>query len=280
MNPIAAQVWRVRSILDASRRESGIIRAEIASKVLGLPKSQSRHARFSEQLESLIDQRIYFGRQIHRHETFPDLEAIAANLAGRVADLKRAVPGRPVVLSPFHYVSQYANIYVVERVAGLLGLKSLSVVSGVPRDQYGYDHALIPGVQVLYTYGDANRSGLGVRVSRALRRDGVAVLFADAPPFTMHRYPMETTSVSMFGKDARVHYGVFRIGAAFGAVMLPFYLRLEQGRFGAHVFDPVELAAPDAPQRLADDIQFALTDNYQQWLPAGHPAMYAFAPSR
>ncbi|SAK74185.1 hypothetical protein AWB83_03684 [Caballeronia ptereochthonis] len=208
------------------------------------------------------------------------MDAIAEELTSRVAALKRAAPRQPVFISPFHYVSQYANIYIVERISQLLGLESMSVVSGVPQNQYGDDHALIPGIKVLYTYGDENRGGLGVRVARSLKRDGVAVLFADVPPFTMHRYPMETVSVSMFGRNARVHNGIFRMGERFDALMLPFYLRFEQGRFNARIFEPVRLSACDAPQRLADYIQIALTDNYQQWLPAGHPAMYAFAPAR
>ncbi|MDR5856694.1 hypothetical protein P9239_05970 [Caballeronia sp. LZ062] len=194
--------------------------------------------------------------------------------------LKREAPARPVFISPFHFVSQYANIYIVERMAALLGLKSMSVVSGVPRNQYGDDHALIPGIKVLYTYGDANRNGLGVRVARSLKRDGVAVLFSDVPPFTMHRYPMETVEVTMFGKSARLHNGVFRMGDTFGAVLLPFYLRFTRGRFEARLFDPLPLDKPESPQRLAGYIETALGDNYEQWLPAGHPAMYAFAPSR
>ncbi|BAN25854.1 lysophospholipid acyltransferase family protein [Caballeronia insecticola] len=208
------------------------------------------------------------------------MDAIAAELASRVKALKRAAPQQPVFLSPFHYVSQYANIYIVERIANLLGLKSMAVVSGVLQNQYGDDHALIPGIRVLYTYGDQNRNGLGVRVARSLKRDGVAVLFADVPPFTMHRYPMETVSVSMFGKEARVHNGIFRMGESFNAVMLPFYLRFEKGRFNAHIFEPVVLASGDAPQRLANYIEIALTDNYQQWTPAGHPSLYAFSPAK
>jgi lauroyl/myristoyl acyltransferase len=47
----------------------------------------------------------------------------------------------------------------------------------------------------------------------------------------MHRYPMETVEVTMFGKSARIHNGVFRMGETFGAVLLPFYLRFARGRF-------------------------------------------------
>jgi lauroyl/myristoyl acyltransferase len=100
------------------------------------------------------------------------------------------------------------------------------------------------------------------------------------PPFTMHRYPMETVGVSMFGRPARLHNGVFRMGATFGAVMLPFYLRYRNGRFESRVFDAVSLVEDSAPQRIADCIQVALLDNYQQWTCAGHPAMYSFAPSK
>ncbi len=277
---LARLSWRVRSLFDATCRANGRIRAEIGSAVLRLPPGRANRACFGAQVEKLIDQRIYFGRDIRKREAWADLDAIAKILVSAVEKLKREAPERPVFISPFHFVSQYANIYIVERMAALLGLQSMSVVSGVPRNQYGDDHALIPGIKVLYTYGDANRNGLGVRVARSLKRDGVAVLFSDVPPFTMHRYPMETVEVTMFGKSARIHNGVFRMGETFGAVLLPFYLRFARGRFEARLFDPLPLDAPESPQRLAGYIETALADNYEQWLPAGHPAMYAFAPSR
>ncbi len=277
---LARLSWSVRSLFDATCRANGRIRAEIAGSVLRLPQSRANRACFGAQVEKLIDQRIYFGRDIRKREAWADLDAIATVLVTAVQKLKREAPARPVFISPFHFVSQYANIYIVERMAALLGLQSMSVVSGVPRNQYGDDHALIPGIKVLYTYGDANRNGLGVRVARSLKRDGVAVLFSDVPPFTMHRYPMETVEVTMFGKSARIHNGVFRMGETFGAVLLPFYLRFAHGRFEARLFDPLPLGAPESPQRLAGYIETALADNYEQWLPAGHPAMYAFAPSR
>ncbi len=265
---------------DATCRASGRVRSEIGLDVLNLPPARARRACAGAYIEKLIDQRIYFGRDIRKHEAWPDLEQIARALTAEVARLRKESPGRPVFISPFHFVSQYANIYIVERVAALLGLQSMSVVSGVPRNQYGDDHALIPGIKVLYTYGDTNRNGLGVRVARSLKRDGVAVLFSDVPPFTMHRYPMETVEVSMFGKSARIHNGVFRMGETFGAVLLPFYLRFSRGHFEARLFDPLPLDAAESPQRLAGYIETALLDNYEQWLPAGHPAMYAFAPSK
>ena len=267
-------------MFDAECRENGISRAEIASDILALPRTRSLRARSGMHIEKLIDQRIYFGRDIRKREAFSDLEEIAQTLASAVRKLKQEAPERPVFISPFHYVSQYADIYIVERVAALLGLKSMSVVSGVPRNQYGDDHALIPGINVLYTYGDTNRNGLGVRLARALKRDGVAVLFSDVPPFTMHRYPMETVEVTMFGKSARIHNGVFRMGETFGAVLLPFYLRFARGRFEARLFGNLPLDAADSPQRLAGYIETALLENYEQWLPAWHPAMYAFAPTR
>ncbi|MGF6603899.1 hypothetical protein P3T23_008653 [Paraburkholderia sp. GAS448] len=231
-------------------------------------------------LESLIDQRIYFGRLLRGSEAWPDLQAVAAALADSIRQLRVDEPGRPVIVSPFHYVSQYANIYVVDELRALLGLESIAVVSGVPRDLYGDDHAQIPGVSVLYTYEDNNRNGLGLRVARALKRSGVVVVFADVPPFTMHRFPMETVGVSMFGRRARIHHGVFRLGKQFDAMLMPFYLRFEHGRFSAELLKPMPLADPGAPQQLAHYIEAALTDNYPRCLVVGHPAMYAFAPVR
>jgi hypothetical protein len=280
IEPFAAVVWKIHSLVDARTRWNGIARCEIGRDVLRLAPFNASHVSSGSLRESLIDKRIYYGRLSRGSEAWPDLQGVAATLARKIRQLQAEVPGRPVIVSPFHYVSQYANIYVIDELREVLGLDSISVVSGVPRDMYGDDQTLIPSVTVLYTYGDGDRNGLGLRVARTLRRNGVAVLFADVPPFTLHRYPMETVGVSIFGRDARIHNGVFRLGAPFGAVLLPFYLRFKRGRFSGELFEPLPLADPDAPQRLAKCIETAVVDNYRDWLVAGHPSMYAFAPTR
>jgi hypothetical protein len=272
--------WRVASLFSTRVRASGNARVEIGREVLGLSSRQVRRAQSMALQESLIDRRIYFGRQRHAGEKWPDLQEIAKLLAQEISRLKTECDGRPIIVSPFHYVSQYANIYVIDELRALLGIESIAVVSGVPKNLYGDDDAQIPGVKVLYTFGDEDRNGLGLRVVRALRRHGVIVLFADVPPFMMHRYPTQTVEVSMFGRPARIHNGVFRLGTPFDAILLPFCLRFERGRFKADLLDPMPLAAADAPQRLAACIETALTANYANWLPAGHPSMYAFAPSK
>jgi hypothetical protein len=280
IEPLAAVVWRIRSLVDARTRWNGIVRCEIGREVLGLAPFNASRVAAGGLRESLIDQRIYCGRQSRGSEAWPDLQRIAAVLAAKIRQLQAEQPGRPVIVSPFHYVSQYANIYVIDELRAVLGLESIAVVSGAPRDLYGDDEALIPGVKVLYTYGDEDRNGLGLRMARTLRRNGVAVLFADVPPFTLHRYPMETVGVSIFGRNARIHNGVFRLGTSFNALLLPFYLRFTQGRFSAELFDPLALAEPGAAQQLARYIEAAVVDNYSDWLVAGHPSMYAFAPVR
>ncbi|MGF6757195.1 hypothetical protein [Paraburkholderia sp. GAS42] len=277
---LALAGWGVRSLVDARVRWHGVMRCEIGRDVLGAVIFDRRRVAASGVRESLIDQRIYYGRLSRGVEVWPDLQSVAARLGSEIRRLKAIDPKRPVIVSPFHYVSQYANIYVIDALRAALGLESIAVVSGVPRDMYGDDHALIPGVNVLYTYGDDDRTGLGLRVARSLRRNGVAVLFADVPPFALHRYPMETVGVSMFGRHARIHNGVFRLGTQFDALLLPFYLRFEQGRFSAELFEPLPLAGHGAPQQLAGYIETALTDNYPHSLVAVHPSMYAFAPTR
>ncbi|MFP3520124.1 hypothetical protein SB766_28465, partial [Pseudomonas sp. SIMBA_077] len=86
------------------------------------------------------------GRLSRGSEAWPDLQQVAGALARKIAQLQAQEPGRPVIVSPFHYVSQYANIYVIDELRAQLGLESIAVVSGVPRDMYGDDHSLIPGV--------------------------------------------------------------------------------------------------------------------------------------
>ncbi|NLP65613.1 hypothetical protein NH14_031635 [Paraburkholderia sacchari] len=211
------------------------------------------------------------------------MRAAAQQLAMRINQIRTKEPGRVVVLSPFHYVSQYANIWVVDEVRRVLGMESMAVVSGVRRDMYGNDAAMIPSIRVLYTYdenGRESRNGLGLRVIRALRRDGVAVVFSDVPPYTLAKFPMETVGVTIGGRPARVHNGVFRIGAPVDALLLPFYLSFEKGRFGVRMFDPIALADANAPQHLANDIEIARRENYPHWLYAGHPSVYHFAAAR
>lgn len=279
LEPLAVAGWRIGSVFNLRIRAEGVARAEIGREVLGVSPAQARRARSVDRLESLIDQRIYFGRRACGSEAWPDLQAVAGRLANEISRLKAEWPGRPVIVSPFHYVSQYANIYVIDELRALLGIESMAVVSGVPRNIYGNDDAQIPGVKVLYTFGDGDveRNRLGLRVARALKRHGVAVLFSDVPPFSFQRFPMQTVNVSMFGRHARVHNGVFRLGAPLDAMLLPFYLRFENGRFDAELLSPLSLADADAPQQLAQHIETALVGNYSSWLPAGHPSMYAFA---
>ncbi|MCC8394461.1 hypothetical protein LJ656_17840 [Paraburkholderia sp. MMS20-SJTR3] len=280
LEPLAAAGARSGALFSAKRRANGVVRADPGPDLADLAPRETRRARTSRALEHLIDRRIYFGRHVRGVEHWPDLQAVAAKLAQQIARLRQTHPGCPVIVSPFHYVSQYANIYVIDELRAQLALRSLAVVSGMPRNLYGNDQAQIPGVNVLYTFDDDNRGGLGLRVVRSLKRNGALVLFADVPPFTMHRYPMETVGVQMFGRNARIHHGVFRLGAPLNAWLLPFYLTFERGRFDAELFEPLPLAAPDAPQQVADCIATALRANYGRWLAAGHPSLYAFAASR
>lgn len=278
--PAAATAWRVRALFDSGARWRGAERREFARTIAGEAPLDTCSVATTVLRERLIDQRIYFGRFLRGSEAWPDLQIVANELASQIRRLQAANPGKPIFVSPFHYVSQYANIYVIDEMRALLGLASIAVVSGVPRDMYGEDHAQIPGVQVLYTYGEDNRNGLGLRLARALRRSGVAVLFADVPPFAFHRFPMETIGVSMFGRAARIHNGVFRLGAQFEALLLPFYLGFERGRFSGVLLPPISLTHPAAPQQLAQYIEKALTDNCQHSLVVGHPSMYTFAASK
>lgn len=280
IEPLAVSIWYVQSRFDAKTRWSGIERREFGREVLNLGNLRDHRVLPGKTLERLIDQRLHFGRQRNPVQAWPDLQRIATELAQTIVKAKAETPGRPVIVSPFHYVSQYANIYLIDELRKQLGLASIGVVSAVPRDMYGNDDALMPHIEVLYTYGQANRSGLGLRTVRALKRNGVVVLFADAPPFTLSGYPMETVGVSLFGRPSRIHNGVFRMGAPIDALLLPFYLRLERGRFDAVVLDPIELAGTDAPQCVADCIENALRENYARSLIVGHPSMYAFSPTK
>lgn len=280
IEPLAIVLWYVQSLFSAKRRWSGIERRDMAREVWKLEAEPNRRVLPGRTLEKLIDARLHFGRQRNRAEAWPDLQCAATMLARAIRQVKTDTPGRPVIVSPFHYVSQYANIYLVDELRKQLDLASIGVVSGVPRNIYGNDDAMIPHIDVLHTYSESNRGGLGLRAARSLRRNGVVVLFADAPPFALSGYPMETVGVSLLGRPARIHNGVFRMGVSLDAVLLPFYLGFERGRFSATILEPVEVAAGGAPQRVADCIEYAFRQNYARSLLVGHPSLYAFAPTR
>ncbi|CAB3800378.1 hypothetical protein LMG28688_05130 [Paraburkholderia caffeinitolerans] len=274
--------WMVKSAFDGGIRANGVSRYETGRIDIGLGRPHALRTMSANVREAWLDERIYAGRALRR-DAWPDLRAVAQQLALRINQIRTKEPGRVVVLSPFHYVSQYANIWVVDEVRRLLGMESMAVVSGVQRDMYGNDAAMIPSIRVLYTYdenGRESRNGLGLRVIRALRRDGVAVVFSDVPPYTLAKFPMETVGVTIGGRPARVHNGVFRIGTPVDALLLPFYLSFEKGRFGVRMFDPIALADTHAPQHLANDIEIARRENYPHWLYAGHPSVYHFAAAR
>lgn len=279
---VARASWLIRSVFDARVRSVGVARYESGRIDVALTRRDALRTMTANVREARFDERLYAGRERGR-DIPPDLQAACAEVAAHIRRLREREPNRPVILSPFHYLSQYANVIVVDAVRLAFGLDSISLVSGVPRDIYGDDAAMIPAFRVLHTNdggGAESRNALGLRVVRALRRQGIAVLFADVPPFTLARYPMETVGVKLRGRHARVHAGVFRLGAPLDAYLLPYYLRFEHGRFSARVFDPIELAHADAPQRLADDIDTARRENYPDWMYAGHPCVYHFAATR
>ncbi|ACC72609.1 conserved hypothetical protein [Paraburkholderia phymatum STM815] len=280
LQPIAACAALLRALFDANGRALASERADFCREVMKVASPGRVRLLAARTRESLIDQRLHFGRQRRFDEAWPDLQRIAGLLAQAIGQIRRDAPGSPVIVSPFHYVSQYANIYVIDDLRVKLGLARIGVVSGMPRDLYGSDGAMIPDIDVLYTYDQNNRSGLGLQVARSLRRHGVVVVFADVPPYTLHRYPMETVGVSIFGSAARIHNGVFRMGGPLGAVLLPFYLCFERGRFGGTVLEPIRLADADAPQRVAQQIEQALRGNFESSLVTGHPSLYAFAAAK
>ncbi|CAD6539061.1 hypothetical protein LMG27952_03444 [Paraburkholderia hiiakae] len=274
--------WLALASCNGRVRSAGIARYDAGRHDVGLARREALRTLSASMRETLLDECLYAGRALAR-DRWSDMQAVAAELAWQIRWISANYPERPIVLSPFHFVSQYANIYVVDEVRKMLNLASVSVVSGVPRDVYGNDAAMIPALRVLYTYdegGSGSRNGLGLRVARSLRREGLVVVFADVAPFSLAKFPMETVGVLMKGRPARLHNGVFRLGAPFDALLFSFYLRFDNGRFSVRMFEPVALAQADAPQRLADLIETARIENYSHWLFAGHPSTYHFAPTR
>ncbi|MFS2124982.1 hypothetical protein [Pseudomonas sp. Pseusp97] len=276
---IALLSWGLRSLFSARSRWQGRLRFEWGSDSGSLTRKDAWRTMAGEDVERLLDRRMHLGRLYGLGNHWPELDATAAQLAAIVQAIHRESPGRPVIVSPFHYVSEYANIYVVDALRAALNMTELAVVSGSPREAYGNrEDVLIPGLRILHTLDENNRSALGLRLMRALRRDGAAVLFSDVPPHMMQRYPMETVEVSMFGRPARLHHGAFSIGSHCDAVLLCFHLTFKQGQFGHRIFDPVALRRKDAPQQVANYIEQAYHDAYPNWILGDHPSRYGFAP--
>ncbi|ULU25078.1 hypothetical protein DYST_02001 [Dyella terrae] len=273
--------WLCRSIVDVRWRWNGIVRYETGRDLFSLDRGKWLAAMSSGVLENLIDRRIHLGQQKSQGvEHLPDIVAVGDRIAGVVAQLWMEQSGRLVILSPFHYVSQYANVLAVHEVQRALGVVNVAIVSGVPHDQFGSDEKLTPGLEILHTQGDGVRNSLGIRFARSLVRDKMAVLFADAAPYSMHRYPMDTVGVSIFGRPSRIHDGVFRLGKRMQVTLLPYYLTFTRGRFDVVMFEPVPLDVDDAAQRVADCIGSALSHSYEGSLFAGYPTLYGFAATR
>ncbi|WP_249180950.1 hypothetical protein [Burkholderia cenocepacia] len=278
---LALATWLMRSVGSPRARWAGRLRYEWGREHVALSPAHAWRTMAARELESLVDRRLLVERAAGRGPGWPGLEAAAHALALAIDTIRDEAGGRPVIVSPFHYVSQFANVCVIDALRDALRLPGIAIVSGVAREAYGgLEATLVPNLRVLHTYDEANRNALGLRVLQALRRDGVAAVFADAPPYLMQRFPMATVEVTMFGRPARIHRGVFTIGARAGAVLLPFHLTLTAGRFDHRIFAPIDLVQADAPQRVADCIERACIDAYPNWILAGHPSQYGFAPLR
>jgi hypothetical protein len=278
---VAMLSWGLRSVVSTKTRWHGRLRYEWGSDSASLSRRDAWRTMASEDIEHMLDRRMHLGRFYGRGSRWPELESTARELATIIQRIQHESPGRPVIVSPFHYVSEYANIYVVDALRAELNMTELAVVSGSPRDAYGrQEDILIPGLRILHTLDENNRSALGLRLMRALRRDGAAVLFSDVPPHMMQRYPMETVEVSMFGRPARLHRGVFNIGGHSDSLLLCFHLTFKHGQFGHQIFEPIELSRADAPQQVAGYIEQAYHNAYPNWILADHPSRYGFSPSK
>jgi hypothetical protein len=227
-------------------------------------------------VEHLLDRKLYFCDDPLTR--WPSLRQGARSVAHQIDALRREYPTRPVILSPFHYVSQYVNMAVCEALRQQLQLASIAVITAIPADVFGLDRVKLPHIRTLSSADPSAMAGL--RLSRELQRNGVAILFADVPPQSLVSMPMETTAVRLFGRAARVHNGVFRLGKPLDALLLPYYVGFSGRDFRVRTFDPIALAGSDAPQRLADAIETAFLENYAQWLPSDRTAFYYFSPEK
>ena len=273
--------WGAKSLVSSTERWNARLRYELGADTDPAVRANIWRIMASEQTEYLIDRRLYLDRLYGRESQWPELDFIAKSLAATIHEIHRKSPGRAVIVSPFHYVSEYANIIVVDFLRAALGLSELAVVSGSPRESYGQrEDILIPNLRILHTRDDDNRSALGLRLMRSIKQNGAAVLFSDVPPYMMQRYPMDTIEVSILGRPARLHHGVFSIGSHIDAVLLCFHLTFKNGHFDHRVFPFIELGHKSAPQQLATYIEEAYRSAYPNWILASHPSLYGFSPSK
>jgi hypothetical protein len=273
---IATLSCSVAMRVSRERRYQNESRVDTIESVLGTRVSNRRAIHATGAVEHLLDRKIYFCDDPLTR--WPSLWQGAQSLARQIDALRRVDPTRPVIVSPFHYVSQYVNMVVCEALRQQLELASMAVITAIPADVFGIDRVKLPHIRTLSSADPSAMTGL--RLSRELRRNGVAILFADVPPQSLVSMPMETTNVRLFGRAARVHNGVFRLGKPLDARLLPYYIGFSGRDFRVRTFDPIELAHSDAPQCLASAIETAFLENHAQWLPSDRTAFYYFCPEK
>lgn len=263
-------------VFSRSRRHRAEERIDTVRDVLGSDAIPVPQIKASAVLEHLLDMKAFFGD--NEHPEWASIDAIAKQLADAIRTLRQASPQQPIVLSPFHYCSQYANVMVCDQVRHHLGMASLCLVSAIADDQYGSDDIRLPHIRRLRSHIDGKDASFSLM--REMKRQGLVILFADAMPSSLAGSPMESISVTMFGRPARIQHGVFRLGKITDAKLLAFYLKFNEGRFEARIVEPIELGDTQAPQQLANAMSSAFEDNSGQWLPPSHPAFYYFSPEK
>lgn len=214
-----------------------------------------------------ILRREVLGSALHHGNTtlFRDLETCSAKLQCCIDSLP---DDKPVIFAPLHGVSDH----VASAVCALAGLRNVSVVSAYPDDVLGSTET-----DVLTQRGstmdhlnirDLAGPGLKKCLSRVTAKKTHLVIFPDAlPEFTedVAGRSMRTSSLRLFGRQARLHTGLEDLARLAKARVIYFCMTTDaKGRVGISIL--ANLGWDEIKEKNGEVIEGGIRAHHDSWM--------------
>lgn len=207
-----------------------------------------------------------------------DLETCSAKLQSCIDSLP---DDKPVMFAPLHGVSGH----VASAVCALAGLRNVSVVSAYPDDVLGATET-----DVLTQLG-STMDHLNIRdltgpelrkcLSRVTAKKTHLVIFPDAlPEYTedVAGRPMRTSSLRLFGRQARLHTGLEDLARLAKARVIYFCMTTDaKGRVGINIL--ASLGWDEIKEKNGEIIESGIRAHHDSWMLWSVTSLFYLNPS-
>lgn len=201
------------------------------------------------------------------------MRGLAAQLDEIVEQIEQR--GKTPIFSPLHMCSDM----MATMVSTMAKPCTASVVSIYKQNNFGNDEAFFARYNI-YLH-QVNPLKASMKLARVLRstkkRNENTIIYADALPQCTYRIVeelMPTKTVTLFGRQGRLHSGIDRLASMVDAEVIFFYLYWEKGELKLRAFSPVETA--QLTEKTCEILETALHEKPEAWILWHIPNLFYF----